>query len=232
MPSGFRPLLPLALQPRTNWSPTNWDQKSSDRGHLPVVIRKAGLNGPPGLGTSGPDPFQFWSINRRPETHARPPRFWSGHVSAYLGSRSAKLSSKPERGRSLTILDRVARPEPAVEACPAQLILISGAIGHSVPAALSAQSPPQRIALVSLEQRAGGYRRPMGSMTLVSLDHIAVASPSDSKSSPMPAPLRGEANALRHPYVRPVLPARLAAQLAVWLTKHASAPRRSDLVPD
>ena len=134
----------------------------------------------PAWGRHGPIHSNFGASTGARETHARPPRFWSGHVSAYLGSRSAKLSSKPERGRTLTILDRVARPEPAVEACPAQLILISGAIGHSVPAALGAQSPAQRIALVSLEQRAGGYRRPMGSMTLVSLDHIAVASPSEA----------------------------------------------------
>jgi hypothetical protein len=28
-------------------------KKSSDRGHLPIVIRKADLNGPPGLGSQG-----------------------------------------------------------------------------------------------------------------------------------------------------------------------------------
>jgi hypothetical protein len=65
---------------KTLVSPESGIKKPSYRGHLPVVIRKAGLNGPPGLGKPGREPFQLWSINRRPQTHARPPRFWSGHV--------------------------------------------------------------------------------------------------------------------------------------------------------
>jgi hypothetical protein len=59
-------------------SPELGIKKSSDRGHLPVVIRKAGLNGPPGLGKSGRDPFQLWSINRRPQTRPASPVFGQG----------------------------------------------------------------------------------------------------------------------------------------------------------
>jgi hypothetical protein len=85
---------------KTLVSPESGIKKPSYRGHLPVVIRKAGLNGPPGLGKPGREPFQLWSINRRPQTHARPPRFLVRARSAYLGPRSANFSSKPERGRS------------------------------------------------------------------------------------------------------------------------------------
>ena len=80
-------------------SPKLGIKKSSDRGHLPVVIRKAGLNGPPGLGKSGRDPFQLWSINRRPQARPASPYLVRAR-SAYLGPRSANFSSKPERGRS------------------------------------------------------------------------------------------------------------------------------------
>ena len=94
--------------------------------------------------------------------------------------------ASPNAVAPLTILDRVARPEPAVEACPAQLILISGAAGHSVPAALGAQSPPQRIALVSLEQRAGGYSAHGIDDPGVTRSYCSRLSV-DSESSPMPA---------------------------------------------
>jgi hypothetical protein len=136
----FRPLLPLALQPRTNWSPTNWGSKIVRPQSFTRRDQESRSEWTARLGEVRRNPFQLWSTTgARTRTPGLP--FWSGHVSAYLGPRSANLSSKPNAVAPLTILDRVARPEPAVETCPAQLVLISGAAGHFGAGSARAQSP-------------------------------------------------------------------------------------------
>jgi hypothetical protein len=92
-------------------SPEPGIEKTSDQGHLPVVIRKAGPNGPPGLGKSGRDPFQVRSITRHPQTHARPPRFLVRARSVTLDRVRRAFLQQP-RTRSLLCLYAQATRQP------------------------------------------------------------------------------------------------------------------------
>jgi hypothetical protein len=146
-------------------SPELGIKKSSDRGHLPVVIRKAGLNGPPGLGKSGRDPFQLWSINRRPQARPASPYLVRAR-SAYLGPRSANFSSKPERGRSFGDIasDGEVRASSRDLLCSADLFqwgcgpfaVGSARRAISAPSVLPS-SPLNSSASRSLAGRAAGY---------------------------------------------------------------------------
>jgi hypothetical protein len=122
-------------------SPELGIKKSFDRGHLPVVIRKAGLNGPPGLREVRARSIP--TLEHQPAPAATRPAspFLVRARSAYLDRVRQTSPASPNAVAPLAILHRVASPVPAVETCPAQLILISVAAGHSVPAAHDAQSP-------------------------------------------------------------------------------------------
>ena len=98
---GAQPVGPFARHDGgSNASPEVGIKLSSDRGHFLAVIRKAGTNGPLGLGKAGRDPFQLWGISRHSQSQVRPPHLPGQGYVCTPGPRSGFFVS---RARSLLL---------------------------------------------------------------------------------------------------------------------------------